>query len=63
MKLGSFSISLAVKDLDVSRLFYEKLGFQVMDSTEHGRELAGLIEEEHRIGINIANRVAMRMVL
>ena len=29
MKLGSFSVSLAVKDLTVSRTFYERLGFQV----------------------------------
>jgi catechol 2,3-dioxygenase-like lactoylglutathione lyase family enzyme len=28
MRLGNFSISLAVKDLGVSRAFYEKLGFQ-----------------------------------
>ena len=27
MKLGAFSISLAVKDLERSRAFYEKLGF------------------------------------
>ncbi len=27
MKLGAFSISLAVKDLQVSKEFYEKLGF------------------------------------
>ncbi len=27
MKLGAFSISLSVKDLDVSREFYENLGF------------------------------------
>ncbi|MFH6602208.1 VOC family protein [Maribacter algicola] len=29
MKLGAFSISLAVKDLAVSKDFYEKLGFAV----------------------------------
>ncbi len=29
MQLGAFSLSLAVKDLDVSRSFYEKLGFAV----------------------------------
>ncbi|MDQ3617114.1 MAG: VOC family protein [Pseudomonadota bacterium] len=29
MKLGNFSISLAVKDISVSRAFYEKLGFTV----------------------------------
>jgi lactoylglutathione lyase len=29
MELGAFSISLAVKDLEVSRAFYEKFGFKV----------------------------------
>lgn len=28
MELGAFSVSLAVKDLEASRAFYEKLGFQ-----------------------------------
>ena len=28
MKLGNFSVSLAVKNLDASRAFYEKLGFE-----------------------------------
>lgn len=30
MQLGAFSVSLAVKDLDASRQFYEKLGFTTM---------------------------------
>ena len=30
MRLGNFSISLAVKDIDVSRAFYEKLGFRAI---------------------------------
>lgn len=30
MKLGNFSISLAVKDIAASRAFYEKLGFTVV---------------------------------
>ena len=30
MELGAFSTSLAVKDLDASRAFYEKLGFEVV---------------------------------
>lgn len=30
MQLGAFSVSLAVKDLEASRGFYEKLGFSVM---------------------------------
>lgn len=28
MQLGNFSVSLAVKDLEASRAFYEKLGFE-----------------------------------
>lgn len=30
MQLGAFSVSLAVKDLDTSVAFYEKLGFKAM---------------------------------
>lgn len=29
MRLGNFSVSLAVKDIGASRTFYEKLGFRV----------------------------------
>ena len=29
MELGAFSISLAVKDIEASRKFYEKFGFKV----------------------------------
>ena len=29
MELGNFSVSLAVKDIEASKLFYEKLGFAV----------------------------------
>ena len=29
MELGNFSVSLAVKDLEASKVFYEKLGFSV----------------------------------
>ncbi|WP_145070696.1 VOC family protein [Engelhardtia mirabilis] len=36
MELGSFSVSLAVKDLSASRAFYEKLGFaQIGGNPEH----------------------------
>jgi lactoylglutathione lyase len=37
MNLGTFSISLAVKDLSASRAFYEKLGFSVVggDAVQH----------------------------
>ena len=30
MQLGNFSVSLAVKDLEASRSFYEKFGFKVV---------------------------------
>ena len=30
MELGAFSISLAVQDLEASRVFYEKFGFEVV---------------------------------
>lgn len=37
MKLGCFSISLAVKDLGKSKAFYEKIGFEVFAGEEsHG---------------------------
>ena len=29
MELGTFSISLAVKDIQASKIFYEKLGFEI----------------------------------
>lgn len=37
MDLGAFSVSLAVKDIEASRQFYEKLGFTVfMGDQAHG---------------------------
>jgi lactoylglutathione lyase len=30
MKLGAFSVSLNVKDISISKAFYEKLGFQAL---------------------------------
>lgn len=36
MQLGNFSVSLAVKDLKVSKAFYEKLGFTVFGGDEAG---------------------------
>lgn len=50
MKLGAFSVSLAVKDIHASKAFYEKLGFQ---------EVGGNIEQnwlilrngDHTIGL------------
>ncbi len=52
MKLGAFSISLSVKDIAVSRQFYETLGFEVFAGKEerkyfimkNGSTLIGLFE-------------------
>ena len=44
MRLGNFSVSLAVKDLSRSRAFYEKLGFRAVfgdaASTVNQKQLA-----------------------
>ena len=50
MRLGAFSISLAVKDLNASKKFYENLGFQAFAGSEkqnylimkNGNSLIGL---------------------
>ena len=50
MDLGAFSVSLAVKDLEASRVFYEKLGFTKF----HGDAAQGwliLKNGQHIIGI------------
>ncbi len=39
MELGAFSVSLAVKDIAVSRAFYEKLGFDVVGGDQDQRWL------------------------
>lgn len=52
MKLGAFSISLAVKDLTASKNFYEKLGFAVFAGEmernylilKNGNALVGLFQ-------------------
>lgn len=52
MKLGAFSISLSVKDLEKSKDFYEKLGFTQMGGSmesnyliiKNGSTLIGLFQ-------------------
>jgi catechol 2,3-dioxygenase-like lactoylglutathione lyase family enzyme len=39
MELGAFSISLSVKNISASRLFYEKLGFNVFGGNQDQRWL------------------------
>ena len=50
MELGAFSVSLSVKDLQTSKTFYEKLGFNVFGGdAEHGYLM--LKNGEHVIGL------------
>ena len=52
MKLGAFSISLSVKDINISKEFYEKLGFTVFGGDikmyylimKNGNSLIGLFQ-------------------
>ena len=50
MELGAFSISLAVKDIQASKAFYEKLGFQVFMGDISQNWLI-LKNGEHAIGL------------
>jgi catechol 2,3-dioxygenase-like lactoylglutathione lyase family enzyme len=49
MRLGNFSVSLAVKDLAASRAFYEKLGFRVTGG--NGKNFSILQNETSTIGL------------
>lgn len=50
MKLGAFSASLSVKDLGLSKVFYEKLGFKVF---------AGAMEQNYLIMKNEATLIGL----
>jgi catechol 2,3-dioxygenase-like lactoylglutathione lyase family enzyme len=60
MDLGNFSVSLAVKDIAVSRAFYEKLGFEAINGQhnyndqfkmEPGQDWLSLRNGDARIGL------------
>ena len=50
MELGNFSVSLAVKDIEASKLFYEKLGFAVFMG-EQSQNWLIMKNGEHAIGL------------
>lgn len=50
MDLGNFSVSLAVKDIETSRIFYEKLGFSVFFG-EQSRNWLIMKNGDHTIGL------------
>jgi catechol 2,3-dioxygenase-like lactoylglutathione lyase family enzyme len=50
MELGAFSVSLAVKDIKVSKAFYEKLGFKAF-AGDMAQNWLILKNGEHAIGL------------
>ncbi len=50
MQLGAFSVSLAVKDMEASKVFYEKLGFTVFGGDQSQNWLI-LKNGSHTIGL------------
>jgi lactoylglutathione lyase len=50
MDLGAFSVSLAVKDIAVSRAFYEKLGFRIFHGDQAQKWLI-MKNGDHVIGL------------
>ena len=50
MELGNFSVSLAVKDIEVSKLFYQKLGFTVFAGDQSQKWLI-MKNGDHNIGL------------
>ena len=50
MRLGNFSVSLAVKDIGASRAFYEKLGFRVFGG-DQAKDWLILQNETSTIGL------------
>jgi predicted enzyme related to lactoylglutathione lyase len=50
MELGNFSVSLAVKDIEASKLFYQKLGFSVFMGDQSQNWLI-MKNGDHAIGL------------
>ena len=50
MELGNFSVSLAVKDIEASKLFYEKLGFKVF-MVDQSQNWLIMKNGDHNIGL------------
>lgn len=50
MELGAFSVSLTVKDIEASKLFYEKLGFKVFAGDQSQNWLI-MKNGDHAVGL------------
>jgi len=70
MELGQFSASLAVRDIKVSRAFYEKLGFRAIDGKpdqgwiilQNGDAVIGLFQGMFEKNILTFNPRDVRMI-
>ncbi len=61
---GFYALTLVTfRHLPWNAPFYEKLGFVRLNWAELGDGLAGLIEEEAEVGIDIRNRIGMKLRL
>jgi catechol 2,3-dioxygenase-like lactoylglutathione lyase family enzyme len=49
MDLGTFSVSLAVENLDVSLAFYEKMGFVVIDGGHTSKDFPDTEDQKWRV--------------
>ena len=61
MELGNFSVSLAVKDIEASRLFYEKLGFTVFGGNQAQNWLINAQLFEHVVAASSYIEVTHRL--
>ena len=50
MELGAFSVSLAVKDIEASKIFYQKMGFKVFAGVQSQNWLI-MKNGDHAIGL------------
>jgi catechol 2,3-dioxygenase-like lactoylglutathione lyase family enzyme len=50
MELGAFSVSLSVSDIEASKVFYQKLGFEIVGGDQSQNWLV-LKNGDHKIGL------------
>jgi len=56
MKHGAFSVSLAVKDLEASKTFYEKFGFQEFAGDVDAAFPFSVLEEERAVNYKVNDK-------
>lgn len=51
MKLGAFSVSLSVNNIEESKVFYQKIGFEIVGGGDQTQNWLILKNSEHTIGL------------